>query len=192
MVKCWVNTAKRFDRGTEVKPGVFHSVLCWKSTALEKNYRRYTSVLCQSFGLMTHIALSACKTRNKGNILSCLDNSIGNVDHNFFNWKQSLSSQESIVWWWSLIHIGHVSQSRWSSDVWSLMNLWGVYPSFKASHIPFTLWATNTVNLAVFIRTVVGSYSQTRSFVFQTCARNRIKLPKRRSLSQPLFPFVPS
>ena len=41
-------------------------------------------MLCQCFGLMTHIALSACKTRNKGNILSCLDNSIGIVDHHFF------------------------------------------------------------------------------------------------------------
>ena len=40
MVKCWVNTAKRFDRGTEVKPGVFSLRAMLKKHRVRENLQK--------------------------------------------------------------------------------------------------------------------------------------------------------
>ena len=86
-------------------------------------------MLCQSFGLMTHIALSACKTKNKGNILSCLDNSIGIVDHHFFS-ENNLSRAKKVQ---------NDDDHSFTLAMLVILTFNHDDPSFKASHIPFTL-----------------------------------------------------
>ena len=81
------------------------------------------------FWLMTHIALSACKTRNKGHILSCLDNSIGIVDHHFFLLKTILVEPRKQ----SMMMITH---SHWPCWYWPRWSFW----LFITMIIPIILW----------------------------------------------------